>query len=170
MDCQICMETFEDKISKVGCGSSIDHMICFGCEEKWRSKMPVREGTRVMTCPTCRQPELDRTKESLQRELNGFYPKPPTAEDIITSAARELFISSEIGNLLLLSMPRPPRPVPSPAQPAQWVTPREQFCASGKDCHTRSVRYSRTKTTMKCRTCRVVACCNRCRTCINCAP
>jgi hypothetical protein len=168
MECQICMETFEDKISKVGCGSSVDHMICFGCEEKWRSKMPVREGTRVMTCPTCRQPELERTKESLQRELNGFYPDPPTAEEIITSAALEL-LRSDFGNLLLFNMPRPPRPVPSPAQ-AQWVTPREQFCASGKDCQTRSVRYSRTKTMLVCRRCQMVACCKRCRTCISCTP
>ena len=165
------MENFEDKISKVGCGSQIDHMICFDCEEQWRSKMPVREGTRVMTCPTCRQPELERTKESFQRELNGFYIQNRTPEDIITSAARE-FLRSDIGNILLFNLPAP-RPAPRPVQvpsPAQWVPPREQFCASGKDCQTRSVRYSRTKTMLVCRRCQLVACCKRCRTCISCTP
>ena len=37
--------------------------------------MLVRDGTRVMTCPTCRQPELERTKDSMQRELNKYYAK-----------------------------------------------------------------------------------------------
>ena len=76
MDCQICMETFaQDNLHKVGCSSQVDHLICFDCESKWRSKMLVRDGTRVMTCPTCREPELERTKESMQRELNKYYAK-----------------------------------------------------------------------------------------------
>ena len=76
MDCQICMETFaQDNLHKVGCSSQVDHLICFDCESKWRSKMLVRDGKRVMTCPTCREPELERTKESMQRELNKYYAK-----------------------------------------------------------------------------------------------
>ena len=68
MECQICMETFAE-VYKVNCGSSVDHLICFGCESKWRSKMPLREGKRVMTCPTCRQPEVGRTVKSLEFEV-----------------------------------------------------------------------------------------------------
>jgi hypothetical protein len=76
MDCQICMETIaQDNLHKVCCNSPVDHLICFDCESKWRSKMLVRDGTRVMTCPTCRQPELERTKDSMQRELNKYYAK-----------------------------------------------------------------------------------------------
>jgi hypothetical protein len=68
-ECQICFETFQtNQIDKVACGSSIDHMICFACEEAWRNKMPLRQGVRIMNCPTCRQPEKYRTVESLQRE------------------------------------------------------------------------------------------------------
>lgn len=37
--------------------------LCFGCEIQWRSKMPLREGKRVMTCPTCRQPERENRIE-----------------------------------------------------------------------------------------------------------
>ena len=62
------METFAE-VYKVNCGSSVDHLICFGCESKWRSKMPLREGKRVMTCPTCRQPEVGRTVKSLEFEV-----------------------------------------------------------------------------------------------------
>jgi hypothetical protein len=68
------MESFaQDELYKVGCNSVVDHLICFECESKWRSTMPVRDGTRVMTCPTCRQPEIERSPESMKRELSSFY-------------------------------------------------------------------------------------------------
>ena len=67
MTCQICLESFEqDKLYKVGCKSSVEHLICYECEGKWRS-IP---GCTQMTCPTCRQPEVERTIDSIQRELN----------------------------------------------------------------------------------------------------
>ena len=76
-ECQICFDTFQsDQIDKVACGSSIDHMICFACEEIWRSKMPLRQGVRIMNCPTCRQPEKYRTVESLQREARTSSEPP----------------------------------------------------------------------------------------------
>jgi hypothetical protein len=69
IECQICFEHFQsNQIGKVGCGSSVDHNLCFGCEKTWRSKMPIKKGLRIMNCPTCRQPEQYRTIESLQRE------------------------------------------------------------------------------------------------------
>ena len=72
MDCQICFENVSE-IYKVSCGSPVDHVICFDCESKWRAKMPIRNGNRVLSCPTCRQPETDRTMDSLQRELSMMY-------------------------------------------------------------------------------------------------
>ena len=74
-ECQICFETFHsNQIGKVGCGSSVDHYLCFGCEKTWRSKMPLQNGLRIMNCPTCRQPEKYRTIESLQRETTTSQP------------------------------------------------------------------------------------------------
>ena len=72
MDCQICYETLPD-MYKVTCDSTVDHLICFDCEKKWREKMPVRNGVRKMSCPTCRQEETTRTVESLQREVTALY-------------------------------------------------------------------------------------------------
>jgi hypothetical protein len=60
------------QIEKVACGSSVDHMICFGCEAKWRKQTPMQYGLRgperIMKCPTCHQTEGKRTNASLQRE------------------------------------------------------------------------------------------------------
>lgn len=57
----------------MNCGSTVDHLICFDCEKKWREKMPIRNGKRTMTCVTCRQEETTRTMESLERELAALY-------------------------------------------------------------------------------------------------
>ena len=62
--CQICMEEFtRSQTYIVACDSPVDHTVCFACERKWRDKCGGR-----MTCPTCRQQELYRTYESLQRD------------------------------------------------------------------------------------------------------
>ncbi len=72
MDCQICLESFPE-LYKVNCDSPVDHLICFECERKWREQMPIRNGKRKMSCPTCRQQETGRTMESLERELASLY-------------------------------------------------------------------------------------------------
>lgn len=72
MDCQICLESFPE-LYKVNCDSPVEHLICFECERKWREQMPIRNGKRKMSCPTCRQQETDRTVESLERELAVLY-------------------------------------------------------------------------------------------------
>jgi len=72
MDCQICLESFPE-LYKVNCDSPVDHLICFECERKWREQMPIRNGKRKMSCPTCRKEETDRTVESLERELAALY-------------------------------------------------------------------------------------------------
>jgi hypothetical protein len=53
----------------VSCGSK--HPICYGCEMKWRRRMPLTDGVRIMTCPTCRRPEQYRTIASLQRKARN---------------------------------------------------------------------------------------------------
>lgn len=178
------METFEDKISKVACGSPIDHMICFDCEGKWRSKIPVRDGERVMTCPTCRQPELERTNDSMQRELHRFYtqaPPPPQLTDFLSVLSR--MRPENITTLFNHVVPGIGVQATAPLS-AHWsvshpgvrrgrapaTRPTSAFCASGKDCNTRSVLHTRSKTILKCRNCHVVSCCKNCRTCLNCAP
>ena len=87
MECQICLESFETGISPVSCGSPVEHWLCYGCERTWRGKMPLRNGIRVMNCPTCRQPEQSRTIESLQREAQSTVSS--------TSVARSIRVSSE---------------------------------------------------------------------------
>jgi hypothetical protein len=42
------------------------------------------------------------------------------------------------------------------------------YCSSGRDCRSRSRVSDRTKTHLKCRNCRVMFCCNVCRTCVSC--
>ena len=68
MECQICLEVFVTGISPVSCGAPVNHSLCYGCELAWRGKRPLKNGIRIMNCPTCRQPEQSRTIESLQRE------------------------------------------------------------------------------------------------------
>jgi hypothetical protein len=73
MTCQICLESFElDKLYKVGCNSSVDHLICYECEGNWRSMIRDSNGSRTAICPTCRQPEVERSLDSIQREVNRY--------------------------------------------------------------------------------------------------
>ena len=154
MECQICFEPVSD-IYKVGCRSTVDHLICFECEVKWRAKMPVRNGTRTMTCPMCRRPETERTMDSLQREeLLRRTPEGRLQDACGVIVTLFWCVIQVYGGRTLTEPPPRPRPV---------------FCASGRDCRTRS-RHSRTKTHLKCRTCQAVACCNSCRFCVACAP
>jgi hypothetical protein len=194
MDCQICFETVSD-IYKVSCDSPVDHVICFDCETKWRAKMPIRNGTRVLTCPTCRQPESDRTMDSLQRELSMMYVsrQEVTTDTIIHVLSR---LQPESLRFLVSAMPalrdaaspavnpsvRAARPVQAAAevqvvsaevlaQAAQAPTrPTQAFCASGRNCRTRSRLHTRTKTHMRCRACQTVPCCANCRVCTTCQP
>ena len=147
VECQICFESFPE-MYKVTCGSTVDHLICFDCETQWRAKMPIRAGVRTMTCPTCRQPEKERTVCSLSRELDSLTSRPQTQEEW-----RSMFVTT-----------------PSPGL-------TRVFCASGRPCLARSRGYgtrsrvsSRVKTYLKCRSCRVVACCVRCGVCTGCSP
>jgi hypothetical protein len=194
MDCQICFETLPD-MYKVTCGSAVDHLICFDCEKKWREKMPIREGVRKMSCPTCRQPETTRTVESLQREVTALYAsrQVPTAIDdtmrviLRLSPSSRSFIAHHI-----LSTVQSSTAVAVGAAAAQAVAggagvaateaaamraaglrpstrpPPRVFCASGRDCFTRSQVNSRTKTHLKCRRCTLVPCCATCFTCMQC--
>lgn len=147
---------------KVTCGSTVDHLICFDCEKQWREKMPVRDGERKMTCPTCRQPESTRTVDSLERELKALYvtrPTPTLQEEVVNAYQLFLRIPTQARsvlaqNILASTRPRPP----------------SVLCASGRDCQTRSRSSSRAKTHLMCRRCREVACCNRCVYCLECLP
>ena len=184
MTCQICYDTFPD-MYKVTCGSTVDHMICFDCEKKWREKMPVREGERKMTCPTCRQEETARTVESLQREVTALYPSRP-GQSSIDDALRVILrlgpsYRALIGRNLLStvqspSAAAPAAPVPAvPTVPPVPVTrstrpPPRVFCESGRDCRTVSRIHDRTKTHLKCRGCQIVPCCATCRRCTGCQP
>ena len=86
MDCIVCYENAED-MYVVNCGSKVDHAMCQDCADEWRSKMPITPSGRIMTCPSCRQPEPasnERSNESLQKELAEVYlllaqPQPPRA-------------------------------------------------------------------------------------------
>jgi hypothetical protein len=157
---------------KVTCGSTVDHLICFGCEKQWREKMPIREGERKLTCPTCRQRETSRTVDSLERELNALYVSRPTLtleEEILN--AFQLFQRVDprlravfARNLLATTLPAPA------ARPSRPRPPVPQVCASGRDCFTRSRVNARSKTILKCRTCREVACCKTCMFCVGCMP
>lgn len=169
MTCQICFDDFPE-MYKVGCGSTVEHLICFGCEKQWREKMPIRDGKRKMTCPTCRQEETDRTMESLERELAALYvspmPAPESAQEMVTRAYSTLVSLAPasrayVANRILETIPR---------QPVRVAPPRKVFCASGRDCFTRSRVNARTKTILKCRTCREVACCKTCMFCVGCMP
>jgi len=191
MECVICMQT-TDKMYKVNCGSSVDHTMCIGCEGEWRSKMPLQDGMRTMTCPTCRQPELERTVESLQRELVRMNQQDPV--EVVVQRIMNQFASiygAETASMLrptLVSMARDDHaPIAAVARAAvarttvarttiartsartsERTRPPIVPCASGSDCRSRSVLTTRTKTHMKCRTCNVVACCRNCRTCLTC--
>jgi hypothetical protein len=188
MNCQICFDTFPE-MYKVTCGSTVDHMLCFGCEEGWREKMPVVNGKRMISCPTCRQVESSRTVESLERELAALYLSPPAPvqsdepselvqairtvlrEGPVVRASFARSILSDV-DIVLVSNTDDTDPVestpaePSPASPT--ARSRLMFCASGRDCRTRSRIHTRTKTRLKCRGCGQVACCKSCSFCSGC--
>jgi hypothetical protein len=183
MDCQICFETVSD-IYKVSCDSPVDHVICFDCETKWRAKMPIRNGTRVLTCPTCRQPESDRTMDSLQRELSMMYVsrQEVTTDTIIHVLSR---LQPESLRFLVSAMPALRAAASTAVNPSVQVVsaevlaqaavqaptrPTQAFCASGRNCRTRSRLHTRTKTHMRCRACQTVPCCANCRVCTTCQP
>ena len=153
---------------KVTCGSTVDHEICFECETKWRAKMPIRNGKRVMSCPTCRQEETSRTKDSLEREVAALYVSS-RPEMVLSDAIRVIcalnaplraYVAERVLETTLRSEPPEPRP----------VRPELVLCASGRECVTRSRVNSRVKTHLKCRTCSQVACCSKCRICTGCQP
>ena len=159
MECVICMRT-TDEIYKVTCGSSVPHLMCFECEGEWRSKMPKVGGMRTMTCPTCRQPERERTVESLTRELIRM-------DQYMT---RELILLGQRQTILLYNLNRisEPRTVSSVVRArAPTTRPRVVPCASGRECRSRSVS-ARTKTHLQCTRCNVVACCRNCKSCLEC--
>lgn len=182
MSCQICFDTFPE-MYKVTCGSTVDHLICFDCEKQWREKMPIREGDRKMTCPTCRQQETSRDAESLQREVKALYATrqaSTSVDDILRSLVR-LSPSSRsfLANYLLRTVPSTtvaagaaaPNPVLSYTAASRSTRPLPRvFCESGRDCRSVSRLHSRTKTHLKCRQCNVVACCATCRHCTGCQP
>jgi hypothetical protein len=166
MACPICFETFPDMYT-IPCGSTVDHRICFVCEQEWRKKMTVRNGKRKLTCPECRQEETSRTVESLERELATLYvtPRPAeSAQEMVTHAFSTLVSLAPVSRAYVANRILATIPTTSVAPP------RKVFCASGRDCLTRSRVNSRSKTHLKCRTCRVVACCATCRFCTGCVP
>ena len=156
MTCQICFESFPN-IYKVNCGSTVDHEICFDCETRWRAKMTIRDGKRVMSCPTCRQEETFRTVDSLEREVAELYASPRQEVTLIDAMrvivgldpSTRAYIANRIGST---------------------VAHVSVLCASGRECVTRSQVNSRVKTRLKCRRCREVACCARCNICTGCRP
>jgi hypothetical protein len=184
MECVICMQTTEE-IYKVNCGSRVDHTICFGCEGEWRSKMPLQDGMRTMTCPTCRQPEHERTVDSLTRELKRMNQQDPIAVCVdrivhhfttiygvnMANAYRSTLtmMASTSDPIFVRTVSDPVSdPVQRSMQPSTVRRPSIVPCASGRDCRTRSAVNTRTKTHMKCRRCNLVACCRNCKTCITC--
>jgi len=169
MECQICFESRPD-MYKVPCGSSVAHKICFGCERRWREEMPIRDGKRKMTCPTCRQEETGRTMESLERELAALYvsrqaPQSAQSEQEMMTNAYQAVVSLPPNSRELVV-----NGILARVRSQSRVSQTPQFCASGRDCRTRSRFNSRCKTTLKCRTCREVACCRTCMFCVGCMP
>jgi hypothetical protein len=161
MTCQICFESFPT-MYKVTCGSTVDHEICFDCERQWRSKMLIRDGKRVMSCPTCRQEETTRTKESLERELAELYVSSRPVM-VLGDAIRIIFALNPPSRTYVAHR------ILATVTPATSST-RPVLCASGRDCQTRSRVNTRSKTRLKCRTCREVACCDSCKFCTGCVP
>lgn len=166
----------------VNCGSVVEHPICPSCEDEWRSKMPLFNGMRTMTCPTCRQPERERTVASLQREVIRL--NQPREREPVEICVQRIFnriaslysveeattvrpaVLSMIIDVALLELGRPVSTATTArARPAR---PPIVPCASGRDCRTRSRVSTRTKTHLKCRRCQDVACCRTCRFCQPC--
>ena len=170
-----------DEMYKVNCRSSVDHEICFDCEGKWRARAVVGEdGMRKMTCPQCRQEEGDRSVESLTRELVRLNRQDPVAtcvdRIVFQYSVMFGFASPDSANTMrssLMTMASTPNvpvvraPVVRAQAPVR-ARPPIVPCASGRDCRSRSVLTTRTKTHMKCRQCNLVACCRNCKTCLSC--
>ena len=198
MDCPICFETFPE-LYKMNCGSTVDHLICFDCEKQWREKMPIRNGKRTMTCPTCRKEETSRTMESLERELAALYVsrQAPTSVDdalrviVRLGPAARSFVAHHILSTVnstasaagaaaaaVSAAGGGPAAAEAAAAAATGAAlrrsstrpPPRVFCESGRDCQTASRIHSRAKTHLKCRQCNVVACCAKCRRCTGCVP
>lgn len=184
-ECQICLESFQsNQIDKVSCGSSVDHYVCFDCEKTWRSKMTLKNGVRIMNCPTCRQPEKYRTVESLQREAST-----PTIAEINARLIHPFVPSVSSVAVARAAAPYVPRPTPlstltreevaainaramaptSRDAPVLEVRPPRARCASGRDCHSTS-QTGRSMTHLKCANCYIVFCCRSCFVCIGCNP
>jgi len=175
--CEICHEDFPGaSVSRVNCGSMVDHNLCHYCEGAWRSKMPLQEnGMRIMNCPTCRRPEQERTKESLEREVILLNRLIADITTTTTAAVLDMGVSNEefleglfdgFGfNDLSFTLPSSV----TVRRPRRTVPPRSA-CVSGRDCRSRSQRTTRTITHLKCNLCNVVFCCKNCRTCVGCAP
>lgn len=166
IECQICFESFNLKnIGKVSCGSSVDHYLCFKCESTWRSKMPLKDGVRIMNCPTCRQPEQYRTIESLQRQVQLYQ---PTIESLQRQMQeRQYNQRSESSNARLdYSQGTREAPVVLDARPPRL--PRA-LCASGRNCQSTSPS-GRSMTHLKCFYCHTVFCCRNCMQCVRCNP
>jgi hypothetical protein len=179
IECQICLECFQpNKIDKVACGSSVDHTICFDCEQTWRSKMPLQDGIRIMNCPTCRQPEKYRTTASLQREAQTT--STSTQEQVIAeiavqfvrgvrlreehAVARARTITREELDVINARLMGPP-----PIVTQEAVRPPRARCASGRNCRSTSLS-GRTMTHLKCTHCNTVFCCRTCKECVGCRP
>jgi len=170
--CEICHENFPGaNVSRVNCGSMVDHNLCHYCEGEWRSKMPLQEnGMRIMNCPTCRRPEQDRTKGSLEREvirLNRLFANITTNT---TAAVMEM--GSEADQDFLQGLFDGDFDDFSFTLPSSVTVrrPRRSACGSGRDCQSRSQTTRRTVTQLKCTICNVVFCCRTCRTCVGCVP
>lgn len=156
MDCQICFETFPD-LYKVSCGSTVDHLICFDCEKQLREKMPIRNGKRKMSCPTCLEEETDRTVESLERELAALYVSSQAPTSIVDALraivrlgpAQRAFVSHHIlstVNSTESAAGAAAAAVTSAGAPAGAAAeavlhrssthpPPRVFCQSGRECH-----------------------------------
>lgn len=177
--CEICHEDFPGaNVSRVNCGSMVAHNLCHYCEGEWRSKMPLQEnGMRIMNCPTCRRPEEDRTKESLQREvvrLNLLLANIATTTTANAMESMGEFNAAEVEflqDLFEMDLNDFSFTLPSTVtvRRSQTMRPPRSACASGRDCQNRS-RTSRITTHLKCTLCNVVFCCRNCRTCIVCVP
>jgi hypothetical protein len=185
IECQICFESFHsNKIDKVACGSSVDHMVCFDCEKTWRSKMALKDGIRIMKCPTCRQDEQYRTTASLQREASTSSVVRTTAEvrtraeeimsilrrngSSVRMAAREAIREATreaLANAARIDGTRE-APVVLEARPAR---PQRARCESGRNCRSTS-ESGRSMTHLKCIHCDIVFCCRNCSECVRCRP
>ena len=183
MECQDCIICMKFTICEpVSCGSKVGHYLCEECEDVWRSKMPEKDGLRIMTCPSCREEETSRTIRSLQREARRKA--QPTLESLLAAAdklvldTRELvgtlrtsdtdFIGRSVERVREMASSAVARAaLPTSAAHAAPVPTRSR-CASGR-C-TSTSRTGRAMTYLKCNICNIVICCRNCKECTDCRP